>query len=306
MRALVTGSSGFIGRHMVAELEARGYEVCKVDTAYSAPPEGGVIAHDAHTIFGETCLKRCHNAVFDLVVHCAYHVGGRASIDGVNTNFAKNLALDSALFEWAVRTKQKRVLYFSSSAAYPVIYQDGSPPELLNEGMIDLEISFGDPDANYGWAKLTGERLAEDARKNGLVVTVVRPFSGYGESQSLDYPFPSIVARAVRGDLTVWGPPGQTRDWIHVDDVCKGALAVVEAETTDPVNLCTGRGVEMGKLALMVHAENSHSLAPDVVYDESKPTGVFYRVGDPERMLRYYEPTVTLEEGIQRALRAQA
>lgn len=296
MRALVSGSAGFIGRHMVAELEAREYEVDGCDIA---------TGDDAHYFFPDTCDA----GYYDLVVHCAYHVGGRASIDGVNTNFAKNLQLDAAMFEWAVRTKQKRVLYFSSSAAYPVIYQDGSPPELLNEGMIDLEISFGNPDANYGWAKLTGERLAEDARKNGLAVSVVRPFSGYGEDQSMDYPFPSIVSRARQGDLSVWGPPGQSRDWIHVSDVVSGALAVVESETTDAINLCTGIGTEMGKLASMIYLEATktgmrvaQSSLPTYLTD--KPTGVFYRVGDPTRMLKYYTPKVSLEEGIRRTLGA--
>lgn len=319
MRALVTGSAGFIGRHMVAELQARGYSVDKVDTTYEAPPEQGVIAYDARAIFDECCPEECHQIAYDLVVHCAYHVGGRASIDGVNTNFAKNLQLDAAMFDWAVRTQQKRVLYFSSSAAYPVYLQ--TEKDHAHYGpMTEDEIDLGhceEPDANYGWAKLTGERLAEDARKNGLDVTVVRPFSGYGEDQGLEYPFPSIVQRASQGNLTVWGPPGQTRDWIHVSDVVGASLAVVDSGTKDPVNLCTGRGVEMGELAKTISETNCVEdsfknpdsdiclCGPDVTYDESKPTGVFYRVGDPTRMLQYYTPKVSLEEGIQKALKAQ-
>lgn len=293
-RALVTGSSGFIGRHISAELKARGYEVCGWDVTEF----GG----DALKIFG----INGGDSIFDLVVHCAYNVGGRAAIDGVNTNFAKNLQLDASMFEWAVRTKQKRVLYFSSSAAYPVALQ-GTHGHKLIEDDIDLSrVTLGAPDANYGWAKLTGERLAEDARKNGLAVTVCRPFSGYGEDQSRDYPFPSIVQRASSGDLSVWGPQGQTRDWIHVSDVIKGSLAVAESGTALPVNLCTGRGVEMGELARMIHAQvNSWGNSPSVAsYDESKPTGVFYRVGDPTRLHEYYTPKVTLEQGIQRALKA--
>lgn len=247
---------------------------------------------------------------FDLVVHCAYHVGGRAAIDGINQNFAKNLQLDAAMFEWAARTKQKRVLYFSSSAAYPVALQHMGGHILIEDDIRpeDWVASVGNPDANYGWAKLTGERLAEDARKNGLAVTVVRPFSGYGEDQSSDYPFPSIVERAKLGDLSVWGPKGQTRDWIHVSDVCSGALEVARSETTDPVNLCTGVGVEMGELARKIWDQSCIDVGlaplwlPKPTYDESKPTGVFYRVGDPTRFNQYYTPRVSLEEGIRRAL----
>ncbi len=316
--ALVTGSLGFIGRHMTRELVSRGYDVDGVDLDYSAPPvepNGETcVAYDARTIFSEMCEEECCTARYDLVVHCAYHVGGRAAIDGINTNFAKNLELDAALFEWAVRTKQRRVLYFSSSAVYPVDVQnykttadggDSGYRRLREQDAFDFY--EGPPDANYGFAKLAGERLAEDARRNGLAVSVVRPFSGYGEDQSFDYPFPSIVRRARQGDLTVWGPPGQSRDWIHVSDVVNGALAVVDSETVAPVNLCTGVATEMGELAKQVYwAANPESSyeEPEITYDESKPTGVFYRAGDPNRMLRYYSPKINTEEGIRRALDA--
>ncbi len=308
--ALVSGNRGFLGRHFQAELERRGWQVDGFDL-----PEMDAIE-----------FYRQNDTVYDLAVPAAYMVGGRAAIDGTNTNFMANLTLDAELFRMAVRTKQKRVLYFSSSAAYPVAYQTkswvdthratpGQKPRQdyvrLRENDIDLEMGQDCwenaptyPDANYGWAKLMGERLAEDARRNGLAVTVVRPFSGYGEDQSLDYPFPSIVARARTGDLSVWGPPGQCRDWIHVDDVVRGSLAVVDSGTTDPVNLCTGVATEMGELAQKIrgYAGNWDNFPRGATYLEDRPTGVFYRVGDPTRMLQYYTPEVTIEEGIRRAL----
>lgn len=322
MRALVTGAAGFVGRHMCTELAERGYHVDAVDNAPSfakhiPPSRNGRIEsyyQDAEAWVDGVVADITR---YDLIVHCAYVVGGRAAIDGKNMNFAENLRLDATMFEWAVRSQpEARFLYFSSSAAYPKWrqvktgypeYDDPIVFDPLKEDDIRLKWPE-EPDANYGWAKLTGERLAETARENGLAVTVVRPFSGYGEDQSLDYPFPSIVARASRGDLSVWGPPGQTRDWIHISDVTSGALAVVASGTEVPVNLCTGRGVEMGELMKMVVCEETWEIPeelPDVTYDESKPTGVFYRVGDPTRFNKYYTPKVSLEEGITRALRKQ-
>lgn len=310
-KAFVTGHLGFVGRHITAELERRGWEVDGIDADR----------------FGDGLLRwiRTQQLLgyprkYDLVVHCAYRVGGRVGIDGLNTNFAENISLDAGLFTWAMKTKPGRVLYFSSSAAYPVWQQrrDFVESEWLcpagAERLREVDINLDDlstPDADYGWAKLTGERLAQRTRENGVPVTVVRPFSGYAEDQSLDYPFPAIVKRASEGDLTVWGPPGQTRDWIHIDDVVNGALAVVEAEYDGPVNLCTGRGVEMGDLARMV-SDEAHLFdcfrfpghQSNVTYDTSKPTGVFYRVGDPTLMNDFYTAKITLEEGINRALKA--
>ena len=51
------------------------------------------------------------------------------------------------------------------------------------------------PDYTYGWAKLSGEYLAMFAKQYGKKVHVFRPFSGYGETQDLDYPFPSFIKR---------------------------------------------------------------------------------------------------------------
>ncbi|HEU4541178.1 MAG TPA: NAD-dependent epimerase/dehydratase family protein [Jiangellaceae bacterium] len=285
-RALVSGSAGFVGRHAAQVLTDRGYSVNCWDIA-----EG----NDALYLF------QWDTDVYDLVVHCAAVEPHRAAIDGRPMNLAANLHLDSAMFEWAVRTKQRRVLYFSSPAAYPVHLQTGDPQVLLRESDIESEFTWSSPDAAYGWTKLTGERMARAANEVGLPTYVVRPFSGYGEDQSLNFPFPSIVKRARDGDLMVWGPPGQTRDWIHIDDVIAGALEVVEQDVREPVNLCTGIGTEMGELALMVARLAGEPEKP-VTYLPDKPTGVMYRVGDPTRMEQIYKPRVSIEEGIARAL----
>lgn len=300
-RALVTGAGGFLGRHMVDELRSRGWEVSTIwDLAYGA---------DVMNLFTSSHYDGTPPP-YDLVVHAAYHVGGRAGIDGLNTNFAKNVALDGAMFDWAVRTGQHRVLYFSSSAVYPVEYQTGGAGGVtLDEDAIDLSHPRP-PDAGYGWAKLTGEHLAASARRAGLPVTVVRPFSGYSPTQGEEYPFPAIVDRAIADQHYVWGPKGQTRDWIHVHDVVNAALAVVDSGTEDPVNLCTGIPTTMDGL-LREAVRQLHSMHPDsyphadeidVKHLVDKPTGVFYRVGDPTRMLKYYTPVVTLTQGIRGAL----
>lgn len=291
MRALVSGSAGFVGRYMVTELQDRGWQVIGADI------ETG---QDAREVF------RHGSSRFDLVVHCAYHVGGRAAIDGEPRMLARNLELDAMLFDWAVRTGQGRVLYFSSSAAYPTDLQDDfATARPLRED----DIRFGDranigrPDARYGWAKLTGEQLAAAARDAGLKVTVVRPFSGYGEDQDDSYPFRAIIERARRRDdpFVVWGPGDQVRDWIHIDDVVRGALAVVESGTTDPVNLCTGVGTSMLELAAMCCEQVGYS--PTVTPLRDKPTGLAYRVGDPTRFHEHWVPKVSLAEGVARALR---
>lgn len=193
------------------------------------------------------------------------------------------------------------MLYLSSSAAYPVELQNGARLVQLAERDLTL-VGHATPDARYGWTKLTGERLAEAARESGASVTVIRAFSGYGEDQSDNFPFRAIVERARRRDdpFVVWGSGRQVRDWLHIDDFVNGALAVVESGTEDPVNLCTGVGTSMLELARMCCAEVGYS--PEVTPLPDKPAGVAYRVGDPTRFFEYWQPKVTLEEGVRRAL----
>lgn len=297
---MVTGDAGFVGRHMRAELEHRGWDVAGCDLK-----TGG----DARDVFTSD------DTVYDLVVHCAYHVGGRAAIDGEPRLLARNLELDARMFAWAVRTGQRRVLYYSSSAAYPIRLQaatsaawilgcdyDRSRPWVpLEENMVDV-LAVEQPDARYGWAKLTGEQLAAAARLSGLHVHVVRPFSGYSHDQDLTYPFPAILRRVLSGELSVWGPRGQYRDWIHVDDVIGCSLAVVDQGVEDPVNICSGLGVEMGDLAVRMARMAGVAVPGEVTYLRDKPMGVMARVGSPTRMVEIYRPAVDLDDGIRRAI----
>ena len=294
MKALVTGGSGFVGRHMIEALDKRGWDTVNIDVANN-------------TIDALEFFEDRHDC-FDLVVHCAYRVGGRVGIDGRNNNFAHNLQLDSKMFEWAYNTNQSAVMYFSSCAAYPAYLQYQSD-RFMSEVDLNLDAFWGDPSIpfdNYGWAKQTGERLAKHYGDMGLRVHVLRPFSGYGEDQSVDYPFPAILKRAIDNDPTVWGPKEQTRDWIYIDDIINGALAVYDNDERRPVNLCTGVGTTMGELMYQARKElwftdRLKSWHCELTYDTSKPTGALYRVGDPTRMNEHYTAKITLEEGVRRA-----
>lgn len=292
--ALVTGAAGFVGRHTVRELRARDYEVSVCDVA-------GPMAWTMHD-FND--VVRWNNFTYDLVVHCAAVGAHRAAIDGQPRTFAQNMRLDAALFDWAIRTRQKRVLYISSSAAYPRDMQSmlGGGHELrLDEDSIDFNNPLA-PFDDYGITKLTGEQLARATRTAGIPVTVVRPFSGYGEDQGPDWPFGAFVRRVYeKGPFEIWGSVNQMCDWVHIDDVVKGMLAVAESGTEDPVNLCTGQGTSMSDLALMMMEVVDRKR--EIVAVPDAPMGVLHRVGDPSRFFEYYEPKVTLEEGVHRALK---
>lgn len=296
-RALVTGHLGFIGRHVLRRLSSLGYSV----TGFDVRDENGPI--DARDFF------RLNARRYDLVVHCAAVVGGRVKIDGAPLEVAVDLAIDAELFQWAHRTRPGALVYFSSSAAYPVDLQDTADPKLrYADSLRECELSIrgnsllGMPDQTYGWTKVTGELLAHHYAAAGGRVHVLRPFSGYGTDQDTAYPFPAFVQRALRRDdpFEIWGDGEQVRDFVHVDDVVGATLAVVDQDVREPVNVCTGRATSFNELARLVTAAAGY--APELKHRLEAPTGVRYRVGDPTNMLQFYTPRVSLEEGIRRAI----
>jgi nucleoside-diphosphate-sugar epimerase len=304
MKALVTGDRGFLGRRFAEELERRGYDVVGLDTKRSP-------AQDCRLWFSSSAGTRAGH--FDLVVHAAAVIGGRARIDGAPLATAVNLSIDAEMFRWASAARPGRVVYFSSSAAYPVAYQVGNERNLLIEEHLDLPRLAYEPDQVYGWTKVVGEVLAGKLREAGVPVTVVRPFSGYGADQDEDYPFPSFIRRACErgaadgGVFRIWGNGNQVRDFVHVDDIVARTLRLADDGTAEPVNLCTGRPTSFNELARLVCSEAGWD-DPKYAHLLNAPTGVRYRVGSPARMRRLTGdlPMISLETGIRRALDASS
>lgn len=305
-QAIVTGSGGFVGRHIASKLMAEGWDVLGIDLHAPVGDLNRSYEGDLRDWLATTGRRLGGARTPELVIHCAAVVGGRTMIDGAPLQLAaEDLSLDAELFRWLLTLDNPPdVVYFSSSAAYPVGLQHGCgihAETTLRESAINLR-SPALPDATYGWVKLTGERMAAEANKLGIPVYVFRPFSGYGRDQDLDYPFPSFIERAKRGDdpFEVWGDGTQVRDFIHIDDIVDAVLCRIAGDDTSPVNLCTGVGTNFLELAArtMMHARYRGS----VMCYPDKPVGVQRRVGDPTRMLDFYEPKIDLDQGIRMAL----
>ena len=299
--ALVTGHLGFVGRHVHRRLLEYGWQVLGMDVALREIPVEMQTSRDMRIAL-QSDLYQDYSP--DLVVHCAAVAPHRKAIDGnplmVGT---ENMSLDVELFRWAAKARPGRIVYISSSAAYPVSLQHDIRPQKLEEN--DINPEYPDkPDGIYGWNKLTGERLCSAARYAGLKVTVVRPFSGYGADQSEDFPFGKFLARALNREdpFPVWGSGNQVRDFIHIDDIVSGIMNLIRAEVNGPVNLGTGVGTSFNELALMIAREVSPGYNPKIISHPNNPVGVAYRVANIENMRKYWEPMVTLQEGIRRAI----
>ena len=288
MRAFVSGSAGFVGRHMVAELELRGWEVMENDIAHVDPHW----RHDCRTVFRVADRQYVD---FDLFVHCAAVIPDRATRDKNALSVVDNLSIDAAAAQFVLQNRPTHTVWFSSSAAYPL---EGRGP--FQEGDIQLD-HMERPDSMYGWGKLNGEVLVRELWGQGLDVHLFRPFSGYGTDQSLNYPFPSFIERAKNHEdpFTIWGDGTQVRDFVHIDDVVNAVFAVMDQDVSGPVNICTGIGTTMNHLAAMICRAAGY--LPHFEHVGKADRGV--RVGDPDFLNTFYKPQISLEEGIERALK---
>lgn len=303
MKILVTGASGFLGRYFLEYLMLQNiHDIWHTDKV--PHPDG--IPMDVADL--EAYLDGFDEEV-DLVVHMAGPVGGRVTIEGDPLFNADALRLDSVMFRWAVKHAQQ-VIYPSSSAVYSPQAQTGEG-RALQEGMFHAENpNWFKPDQMYGFTKLAGEMLAWTSAIYGLSTLCIRPFSGYGPGQSLDYPVPSIALRALRQEdpIVIWGDGQQARDFVYVTDLVKWTMAIAGLETPgyQTVNLGSGFPVPFETIAKVCAEIVGYS--PKIIYDATKPKGVDKRWSDNGRMTRLLGQAgitgdpVTLREGLTKVI----
>jgi len=240
---------------------------------------------------------------FSDVFHFAAIVGGRLKIDGDPMMVALDLSIDAEFFYWITRHNPGRVLYPSSSAAYPVSKQTEENTIQLRESDINRN-NMGQPDMTYGWTKLTGEYLAHIAAKHyGVHITCIRPFSGYGEDQDLSYPIPAIARRAALKEdpFEVWGSGYQGRDFVHIDDVLDCTL-----EAMEKINDGTAINIGLGRLTtfreiIELFCEFA-DYQPEIKPLLDKPVGVFSRYCSMDWVKENlgWEAKISMRDGLRR------
>jgi nucleoside-diphosphate-sugar epimerase len=324
VKVLISGGAGFVGRHFAKRLLDDGHIVTIVDNMYAGkelydwefkpnvwdPNTRSVknlqlMIGDCRSFFASSGDVWSANR-FDLIIHCAAIVGGRVKIEDHPLEVALDLAIDSEFFRWVTdRKPYPKVIYFSSSAVYPLELQTRDKHVALSESYVDLaQNRWSKPDMTYGFVKFAGEYLAKFAHdKYGLDVAIYRPFGGYGEDQDpKTYPFPAIVKRVLDGEnpVIVWGSGDQERDWIHIDDIVECVLQTYPKLYGKVLNL--GRGIPTSFFSLAEQVVAAAGIDASVRNDPLKPEGVFSRVADIYQMSQLYQCRITLTEGIRRAI----
>jgi UDP-glucose 4-epimerase len=298
MDILVTGSSGFLGSAIAKEMLLRGHTVLGVDIRPG---------RYTNTVSDIRTWCAVNKSQFDVVFQFAAIVGGRENIEHNYLQIMENVEIDRVVFSWA-KAHAGRIIYPSSSAVYPVNYQEEKDSTALAENMINFSTNtIGVSDHLYGWTKLTAERMLwELSKETGVKCSVVRPFSGYGPTQSLDYPFPNLfnIVKTSPHDIKVWGTGQQSRDFVFIDDVISTLVwCMQDTEKFRAINIGTGISTSFIELIeLMYYAVHSKQ-CPTITKIIDKPVGVMHRYCNTDLQKELgIMPTITIQQGIDKFL----
>lgn len=294
---LVTGGRGFLGRHLVDRLRARGAAVVAVGRAEA----------DLRDRAATEALFRRHRP--QVVLHCAVQGGGIGWMrahpveSGLDNALINAHALDAA-FQVGARA----FVGVSSACAYPRVPRTIPFPE--------DELWEGRPEPTndtYAQTKRLMMSLGDAYhQQHGLPSAFPMLANLYGPGDHLEPERAHVVAALIQralaapDELVVWGSGRATREHLYVEDAADGVLACAAAAARGvhlgPINVGTGVEVSVAELAQAIAAACAY--AGPVRFDASKPDGQPRKCLDVRRMARelsWTAPT-SLAEGLRQTV----
>ena len=294
--ALVTGSSGFVGGHLVRRLAADGWSVSGLSLAPPAaagePSPDGVREHLGDIRDLEATRAIVAEAQPEVVFHLAAQASVPVSMRDPATDVLTNVLGSVHVAQAAAEAGARRIVFFSSGGAL-----HGAPRSLpANE---DTPIA---PDAVYGASKIAAEHeLGALCRHLGLELSVLRPGNIYGPGQDAAGESGVVAiftSRMLAGEpLTIFGDGSQQRDYVYVDDIVEAALLAAEREPATCV-IGTGEGTTTQRIFDTLAALTGYRQPP--VYAAERPGDHAAIYLDPSRAgeLWGWAPRTALEEGM--------
>ena len=241
MRYLVTGGAGFIGSNFVRLLlsERPEVEVVNLDwLTYAGHEENldGVMDHPRHRfVRGDVCDGPLVRELMD-GVDVVFNLAAESHVDRsivsdqpfVRTNFVGT----STLLAVALQAGVERFVQVSTDEVYgelPWVDPEGDAEEARQAPRFTEETALA-PRSPYSATKAAADLLVGSYHTtHGMDVVITRCSNNYGPYQYPEKLIPLMIRNALAGEpLPVYGDGLNVRDWIHVEDHCRGLLAAAE------------------------------------------------------------------------------
>ncbi len=288
LRVLVTGGSGFIGRHDVSELRDRGHLVTVADRVALPDPEVGTVAGD---LCREEIRERAVTPGTDAIVHLAAETSVLGSIEQPALVHRTNVEMTAALLELARECNVGAFVFASTNAVV-------GP----HDGVITEDLPLA-PLTPYGATKAAAEMLLSGySGAYGLRTPVLRLTNVYGTGmREKDSFIPRLLRAAAVGEgVQIYGDGQQRRDLVHVSDVAWAVAEAVEHWPSGPVIIGSGQSHSVQHLAQSAREATGSEIPGHLV--AAKPGEMPAVVVDISRARsRGYDPAVTLTQGIRSA-----
>jgi UDP-glucose 4-epimerase len=286
-RILVTGGSGFIGRHVVSDLLDAGAYVRVVDLEPHPDPAVEIVRGD---IGDAEVLDAALEGGFDGVVHLAAVTSVLRSVEHPELTFSTNVAATAALLESA-RAAGARALVFASTNAVcgPV------------EAQAITESAALRPLTPYGATKAAAEMLMSAYTASyGLRCAVLRLTNVYGPGMQAKDSIVARLMRAIRLERTfeIYGDGRQVRDYVHASDVTAAVrLGLMSEGWAGPMVIGTGRSLSVLEVLEAVRAVTHAPL--DVRHGPARPGEMPAVIVEPRRARAAgWAPRYALEDGL--------
>lgn len=310
MNCLVTGGAGFIGSHVVDLLLKEGHNVVVVDDFSTGKLENinRVLLSNTHSQgWLVTCdisrVEDLYEYVFkmwkpEVVFHLAAWARVQRSIDYTLGTHRVNVNGTLNLLEMCRKYGVKNFIYSSSSSVY------GNQDVAIMEEKMQCK-----PLHPYGLQKYIGELYGERyAKLFGLNFIALRYFNVYGPRQLTEGDYALVIGKFMRqirdGEkMTIYGDGEQTRAYTYVSDVAQANLAVMNTLRVgytgnfEVYNVGTGVETSVNKISKLLSGEVDHIIPnPRGDFEEKRKAANFDKI---KRDIGW-EPSVTIEEGIQK------
>jgi nucleoside-diphosphate-sugar epimerase len=288
---LVTGGSGFVGLPTLAALVARGEEVHALSTRASPPAVEGVQWHRAD-LGNELAAERLLSDLSpERLVHLAWYVEHGRFWDAPENVVWVERSL--RLLRAFAAAGGRRAVLLGTCAEYDWSAVDGP---LSERG------SAIAPATLYGVAKDALRRLAcAYAEREGFDVAWARLFFLYGPREPAGRLMPAVISSLLAGEQVRTTAGTQQRDFLHVDDVGRGLVALLGSDVTGPVNLASGTPVAVAEIVARIAREIGR---PELVLRGAlpdRPNEPPLLVGDVARLREEvgFTPEIALADGIR-------